>query len=133
MWENYNENELLKNMDNLQVESSFYHNIEASGIKGRIFGIKSRSTDKLIEFIKSGFKADFIYVDGSHMLLDCYTDIVLSWEILEKDGILAVDDYTYKKNEILNSPFEAVNHFLKLNENKYKLLHTGYRVFLQKL
>ena len=133
IWENYNENELLKNMDNLQVESSFYHNIEASGIKGRIFGIKSRSTDKLIEFIKSGFKADFIYVDGSHMLLDCYTDIVLSWEILEKDGILAVDDYTYKKNEILNSPFEAVNHFLKLNENKYKLLHTGYRVFLQKL
>ena len=133
MWENYNENELLQNIDNLKVESSFYHNIEASGLKDRIFGIKSSSTNKLMEFIKSGFKADFIYVDGSHLLLDFYTDLVLSWEILEKDGMLAIDDYHYKQDEILNSPFEAVNHFLKIYENKYKLLHTGYRVFLQKL
>jgi hypothetical protein len=133
MWENYNENKLLENIDNLKVESSFYHNIEVSGIKDRIFGIKSCSTNKLIEFIKTGFKADFIYVDGSHLLLDCYLDIVLTWEILEKDGILAIDDYYYKKDEILNSPFEAVNHFLKINECKYKLLHSGYRVFLQKL
>lgn len=133
MWENYNENKLLENMDNLKVEKSFYHNIETSGIKHRIFGIKSRSTDKLIEYIKKGFKADFIYVDGSHLLLDCYSDLLLSWEILEKDGILAVDDYYYKKDEILNSPYEAVNHFLKIYETKYKLLNTGYRVFLQKL
>ena len=133
MWENYNENKLLENIDNLKVESSFYNNIEVSGIKDRIFGIKSCSTNKLIEFIKTGFKADFIYVDGSHLLLDCYSDIVLTWEILEKDGILAIDDYYYKKDEILNSPFEAVNHFLKINEGKYKLLHSGYRVFLQKL
>jgi predicted O-methyltransferase YrrM len=133
MWENYNENNLLENMDNLKVESSFYHNIEASGIKDRIFGIKSSSTNKLIEFIKTGFKADFIYIDGSHLLLDCYSDIVLATEILEKDGILAIDNYYYKQDEILNSPFEAVNHFLKLYKNKYKLLHNGYRVFLQKL
>jgi hypothetical protein len=133
MWENYNENKLLENIDNLKVESSFYHNIEVSGIKDRIFGIKSCSTNKLIEFIKTGFKADFIYVDGSHLLLDCYSDIILAWEILEKDGILSIDDYYYKKDEILNSPFEAVNHFLKIYEGKYKLLHTGYRVFLQKL
>jgi len=133
MWKNYNKNELLKNIDNLQVESSFYRNIEASGIKERIFGIKTRSTDKLIEFIKNGFKADFIYIDGSHLLLDCYTDIVLSWEILEKDGILAVDDYYYKKDEILNSPFEGVNHFLENYKNVINILHSGYRVFIQKL
>jgi predicted O-methyltransferase YrrM len=133
LWENYNENTILENLNNLKVESSFYHNIEVSGIKDRILGIKSRSTDKLIEFIKNGFKADFIYVDGSHLLLDCYSDLVLSWEILEKDGILAIDDYIYKKEEILNSPYEAVNHFIKIYEHKYKLLHTGYRVFLQKI
>jgi len=132
MWENYTENELLKNVEDLKVESSFYHNIEVSDLKNRIFGIKSSSTNKLIEFIKNDFKADFIYVDGSHLLLDCYSDLILSWQILEKDGILAIDDYHYKQNEILNSPYEAVNHFLKIYENKYKLLNTGYRVFLQK-
>ena len=132
MWENYNENKLLENIDNLKVESSFYNNIEVSGIKDRIFGIKSCSTNKLIEFIKTGFKADFIYVDGSHLLLDCYSDIILTWEILEKDGILAIDDYYYKKDEILNSPFEAVNHFLKNYKNSINILHSGYRVFIQK-
>ena len=42
-------------------------------------------------------------------------------------------DIINPKDEILNSPFEAVNHFLKIYENKYKLLHIGYRVFLQKI
>jgi predicted O-methyltransferase YrrM len=131
-WENYDENNCLENIDNLKVESSFYRNVEKSGLKDRIFGFKSHSTDKLLEFIKSGFKADFIYVDGSHMLLDCYSDMVLSWELLEKGGIFAIDDYLLYKGEILKSPYEAVNHFLKLYQGKYKLLNMGYRVFLEK-
>ena len=133
MWTSYNENELLENIDNFNIESSFYQNIDISGLKDRIIGIKACSTDKLIEFIKDNFKADFIYVDGSHLLLDCYTDLVLSWQILENGGILAIDDYFYKREEVLNSPFEAVNHFLKIYEGKYKLLHKEYRVFLEKL
>jgi hypothetical protein len=39
----------------------------------------------------------------------------------------------YKKDMILHSPFEAVNHFLTLYKQKYKLLDCGYRIFLQKL
>ena len=46
---------------------------------------------------------------------------------------MGIDDYFYKKNSILDSPFEAVNHFLKSYDGKYKLLHKDYRVFLQKL
>lgn len=133
-WESYRENNLLSKMDNLQVEQSFYNNILSEGLTNRIFGIKSSSTEKLIEFIQNNTKFDLIYVDGSHVLLDCYTDLVLSWSILEKSGILVIDDYLYKKDEnILDSPFEAVNHFLKVFEEKYKLLDIGYRVFLEKL
>jgi predicted O-methyltransferase YrrM len=133
MWSSYNENSLLENMDALQVEQSFYKNVSSAGLKDRIIGIKSASTNKLLEYIRQGFKADFIYVDGSHLLLDCYTDLVLSWEILETDGILAIDDYLYKNDEILNSPFEAVNHFLKTYDGKYVLLDINYRVFLKKV
>ena len=81
------------------------------------------------------FFFDFIYVDGSHLLLDFYSDLVLSWQILERGGILAIDDYLYKKDDpnILNSPYQAVNHFLKVFENKYKLLSITYRVFLEKI
>jgi hypothetical protein len=71
-------------------------------------------------------------VDGSHLLLDAYTDIVLSWEILEKGGYLIVDDYLYKQDQVLKSPFEAVNHFLKLYKGQYNILSMDYRVFLEK-
>lgn len=133
MWSSYNENNLLENMDSLGVEKSFYKNISTVGLENRITGIKSDSTDALTQFLKVGSTFDFIYVDGSHLLLDCYSDLVLAWIILEKSGILAIDDYTYKYDSMLDSPFEAVNHFLKRYEGKYKLLHKAYRVFLQKL
>ena len=133
LWSSYNENKLLENMHELGVEKSFYKNISTFGLQNKITGIKSDSTIALTGFIKSGKIFDFIYIDGSHLLLDCYSDLVLAWEILEKDGILAIDDYLYKNETILDSPFEAVNHFLKRYEGKYKLLHKEYRVFLQKL
>ena len=78
---------------------------------------------------------DFIYVDGSHLLLDCYLDLVLSWKILNIGGILAIDDYLYKSDEqnILNSPHESINHFLKMIKNEYILLNKGYLVFIQKI
>jgi predicted O-methyltransferase YrrM/tetratricopeptide (TPR) repeat protein len=133
MWSSYNENKLLENMDSLGVEKSFYKNISSFGLENRITGIKSDSTDALTKFLKDGTIFDFIYIDGSHLLLDCYSDLVLAWIILEKHGIIAIDDYLYKVESMLDSPFEAVNHFLKRYEGKYKLLHKGYRVFLQKI
>ena len=135
MWSNYNENNLLSIIDNYDVKGSFYRNLKNANLENKIIGIQSDSTSALIQFIKENNTFDFIYVDGSHLLLDCYTDLILSWELLEKNGILAIDDYLYKKedNNILNSPYEAVNHFLKLYNSKYKILHIGYRVFLEKL
>jgi len=132
MWASYNENNLLENMDNLEIEKSFYKNINTSGLDGRITGIKMDSTTALLNYIRKNETFDFIYVDGSHLLLDCYSDLVLSWEILENGGILAIDDYYYKMETVLDSPFAAVNHFFKRYTNKYKLLHKGCRVFIQK-
>jgi tetratricopeptide (TPR) repeat protein len=132
-WSSYSENNFLENMDALEVEKSFNSNVRTFGLQDRIAGLKEDSTTVLIDFIENHQTFDFIYIDGSHLLLDCYIDLVLAWKILSKDGIMGIDDYLYKKNSILDSPFEAVNHFLKCYEGKYKLLHKGYRVFLQKL
>jgi predicted O-methyltransferase YrrM len=132
MWCNYNENNLLESIDNLKVKESFFKNIKTAGLQGKIVGIQKDSTDALLNYIQCREKFNFIYIDGSHLLLDCYSDLVLAWEILEQGGILAIDDYLYKKDTILDSPFEAVNHFLKRYNGKYKLLHKSYRVFLEK-
>lgn len=133
LWQSYNENTLLSKMDNFDIKGSFYKNIKTAGLNNRIKCIQMDSKKALIYFLKDKVSFDFIYVDGSHLLLDAYTDIILAWEILEKGGIMIIDDYLYKQNEVLNSPFEAVNHFLNLYKETYKLLHTNYRVFLEKL
>jgi hypothetical protein len=59
-------------------------------------------------------------------------DIFLAWKLLNKGGILAIDDYTFNKNDKMQSPFEAVNKFLNMYKGQYHLLYTGYRVFLEK-
>lgn len=135
LWSSYNENDLLSNMDNLQIESSFHKNIKMERMKGRVFGIKGDSSKVLMDMVVKNNMHDFIYVDGSHLMLDCYLDLILSWKILNKGGILAIDDYIYNidSGNKLDSPFEGVNHFLKKYENEYSLLHSGYRVFLQKI
>jgi hypothetical protein len=53
---------------------------------------------------------------------------------LVKDGLLAIDDYLYNKDvSVVDSPFEGINHFLNKHSTEIKLLHKGYRVFLQKI
>lgn len=139
-WESYDENKDLEHMYDLQVEQSFKKNIEKAGLKHRITGIKGDSYEVLLNMVKQGDRFDFIYVDGSHKLLDCYGDLLLSWELLNKNGILAIDDCLFKldeanvdKNKVFDTVLEAVNHFGKKFVNKYKVLHSSYRVFLQKI
>ena len=77
---------------------------------------------------------DFIYIDGSHLSFDCYSDLIQSWRLLARGGVLAIDDYLYNtEGAVVDSPFEGVNHFLKKHGNEIKILHKGYRVFLQKV
>jgi predicted O-methyltransferase YrrM len=134
-WISYDENEVLAVVDNYKIKDSFYHNVKKAGLYNRITGIQTDSMACLLEFIKDKKLFDFIYIDGSHLLLDTYADLILAWQILEKNGILAIDDYLYNVNDknILNSPHNAINHFLELFKGQYKILHIGYRVFVEKL
>jgi hypothetical protein len=138
-WSNYiegdiNKNvEMLNNIDELEVENSFYKNIAVEGLQERIHGIKGDSYEVLFQIMKEGKMFDFIYIDGSHLSFDCYSDLMISWRLLERGGILAIDDYLYNsEGAVINSPFEGVNHFLKKHCHEIKILHKGYRVFLQK-
>jgi predicted O-methyltransferase YrrM len=139
MWSNYTEtgvDGLHNNIINLEVEKSFHNNVKLAGMSERVKAVKGDSTEVLMNMIKSGDKYDFIYVDGSHLALDCFADLILSWELLNNCGIMAIDDYLYNyepNSSNFESPHEGVNRFLKKYEGKYKILHKDYRVFLEKL
>ena len=66
-------------------------------------------------------------------ILFYYLDIEISFELLNKKGILIIDDVPYLKEQILESPYEAVIPFLKRNEGQYRILKNTYRLFLEKI
>jgi len=137
-WENYDEDkiDILQNIESNRVEKVFYENIKAAGFEDRIRGIRGNSADVLCAFIRKGEMFDFIYVDGSHRCLDVCLDLFLSWQCLNKGGILAIDDYMYRYDRVKDQPYEypleAVDDFLKKYESEYVLLDKDYRVFLEK-
>lgn len=79
-------------------------------------------------------KFNLIYVDGSHEATDALTDILYAWILLEKGGVLAIDDYMFIPPNFSESrPKHAVDYFLKKFAGQYKLVSKGYRVFVKKL
>jgi predicted O-methyltransferase YrrM/tetratricopeptide (TPR) repeat protein len=135
MWKNYDEKnvDMLKNIEENHIENVFLTNIRKSGMNNRVSAYKGNSLNVLMMLLKGGKEMfDFIYVDGSHKCLDCYSDLILSWELLNPGGILAIDDYLFTAPTTLDCPMEAVDRFLQLYSGKYKLISKTYRVFIEK-
>jgi len=135
-WTDYNELDSVVKVEQMGVMEAFKRNISRAGMEHRVKICKGDSCDVLLCLNKEGQTFDFIYVDGSHLLLETYMDCVLAWTLLNKGGIMVIDDYMFEyKNEIsnINRPKEAVDHFLKKKIGEYNILNIGYRVFLEKI
>jgi predicted O-methyltransferase YrrM len=137
LWEDYDEvGGTLGTVDKIKenhIERIFYENIETSGLKHLFTVNKGNSFDVLLSLIKENEKFDVIYVDGSHTLLDSYTDIMLSYELLCKGGVLIIDDVPFNRGDVLNSPLEAVKRFVQRYQKRITILHNGYRLFIEKM
>jgi predicted O-methyltransferase YrrM len=136
-WKNYSEQQhaTMNNMVESGVECAFYINVEKARLSSRISARKGDSYDILLEMNRDGEKYDFIYVNGSHLCLNVYLDLMLSWKLLNVGGIMAIDDYTWNIGddfEKLKRPFESVNHFLEKCSNEITVLNKGYRIFIEK-
>ena len=139
-WKNYMEDNIsiLGSIEQDNIELVFYENIGKAGMATRIRGLKGDSADKLIELIRSREEFDFIYVDGSHKCLDCYTDMILSWSLLKTGGVLAVDDITYNYDRViagdyLGYPLMGKKHFMEKMKGQYEVISDSYRLFIRKL
>jgi len=157
-WDNYEEinvdkmknreilqnNEFVKALDCLsmikerKIEDIFHNNVAIAGMQNRIRTLKGDSHAVLLDLVNQKAKFDFIYVDGSHKCLDVALDLFLSWQLLEKGGIMAIDDYLYtleKDYDVnpLEYPYNAVNHFLDKYKKELIILEKGYRAFIKKI
>jgi predicted O-methyltransferase YrrM len=134
LWEDYEESSLSQGMNH--IKNVFENNIIIGGVSDRIAVIVGDSKDVLIDLLKKGVQYDFIYVDGSHHCLDCYSDIILGWNLLSIGGIMGIDDYLWQPqipNTMLDYPYYGVAFFMKRYSRNIKVINVGYRVFLKKI
>lgn len=76
---------------------------------------------------------DFIYIDGAHHADNVLLDAIMGFDVLRVGGIMIFDDYVWKMyRNLKENPAYAINTFLKMKRGKYRLLHVGGQVQLQK-
>jgi predicted O-methyltransferase YrrM len=138
-WEDYDEfgNPVLGEIGSRKIMEIYNENMVAGGVADRVRAVRGDSAEKLIELIRKGYHFDFIYVDGSHKCLDCYADMVLSWPLLKRGGIMAVDDVLFmaekKGADPLAVPYAGVEYFVEKYKGQYEIVHSGYRIYLRKI
>jgi predicted O-methyltransferase YrrM len=143
-WTNYDENGLasLGALEERCIERVFHENLRRAGVSGRVQTLKGDSVAMLLDLVEQKEQFDFVYVDGSHKCIDCYTDMALSWRLLKTGGTMVVDDYLLQPKivaeqqstagAVLDYPMKGVDHFLSKYEGTYRVLDKGYRVCLEK-
>jgi len=115
------------------IEQIYYNNLKEFNVEDRVRTLKGLSKDMLISLIKNNETFSFIYVDGSHAAFDVYMDLILSWELLDSNGIIGIDDYLWNDSSYTLQPKVAIDNFLQQYSGKYHLLDMGYRVFIMKI
>ena len=121
--ENNDHKTFLKNNE----EMNFDFNISTCKNSNKIIVHKITSDD----FFKNNTSTfNFIYIDGCHEPEFIKRDIENSFSVLEKNGIMWMDDYGGGNGiDIKNT----MNKFLEKYKGQYAIIHTGYQLAIKKL
>ena len=120
-----------KDLDTKIIEKNFDTNLSKYCRLNRMKKYKMTS-NKFFDINENKF--DLIYVDGDHSCDQVYIDINNAWKVLNKNGILILDDYLwwFYKNLKMN-PSTAINNFIKKNYNEFSNLIVWKQVIIQKI
>jgi predicted O-methyltransferase YrrM len=121
--ENNDHKELL--LEN--AEENFDYNISICKNSSKII-IKKITSD---EFFKNNTNIyNFIYIDGCHEPEFIKRDMLNSFKILEKGGVMWMDDYGGGDGVSIRN---AMDNILESLNGQFKLIHKGYQLAIQKL
>jgi predicted O-methyltransferase YrrM len=118
-----------------EIEKKFDEAIEKTGKKDQYVKMKMISSKALIKLKEFGFIIfDFIFIDASHEAKDVITDAILSWDILNEEGILIFDDYKWDKLKGEEfRPKLAIDSFVAMFKPQLKTLYSGYQYIIEKI
>ena len=107
-------------------ESNFDYNIKITKNNNKI-KINKITSDMFFKNNNTIF--NFIYIDGCHEPDFIIRDMENSFNALDKNGIMWMDDYGGGDGiQIKNS----MNNFLEKYKNKYDIIHMGYQLAIRK-
>ena len=107
-------------------ESNFDRNISICKNNGKIT-IHKTTSDDFFSINKNTFT--FIYVDGCHMCEFITRDLENSFNVLEKGGIMWMDDYLGGDGIQIKKTMED---FLEKYNGQYELINKGYQLAIRK-
>jgi len=114
------------------VESRFDHNVEARGSGTKVKKIVGESVVALPSLRRDNY--DFIYIDGSHFVIDVLRDAVLCWNSLKVGGIIIFDDYGFGSPEQPETRTGiGIDSFLSAFSTHIEVLHKGWQVIVKKI
>jgi predicted O-methyltransferase YrrM len=114
-----------------KTEANFDKNLSVFG--SRLIKIKSTSFSYYNEYTKREIY-DLIYVDGSHHCDDVVIDAIKCFEQLKIGGLMILDDYLWRfYPNYLDNPASAINCFLKIKKNSYRILRVYEQIIIQKM
>ena len=113
-------------------ERNFDYNVRLAGCTDKIIKLRGRS-QQVLPFLPDS-SCDFVYIDGSHMILDVLQDAAMCWQLLKPGGVLIFDDYEHAlfPDSFGMSAGPAVRAFLSLLSGEYELLFQDWQVALRK-
>jgi predicted O-methyltransferase YrrM len=110
-----------------EQEQNFDYNITHCSNTTKIT-VNKTTSDKFFETNMKTFT--FIYIDGCHIWDFILRDMENSFKVLEKDGIMWMDDYSSSTNNY--ESYHVMNKWLSEHEGEYTIIHKGYQLAIRK-
>ena len=126
-FEGGNEHKLIGQEYMHGVRERFFNNIKETNRLESIRILEEYSDLGLLKLIhEDDIKFDFIYIDGSHMAIDVLTDLVLSFRLLNNNGLCICDDYNWSPNlsdfDLNQSPKMAIDSFSSIYSKRIEFI-----------
>jgi len=109
------------------TQEDFKYNISLSPHSEKLMLFPMKSKDF---YRDTSYYFDFIYIDGEHTPEALENDLESCWKILNKDGMIWIDDYLGGGEKKILKP--TVDKFLTKYKSQIRLIHKEYQVGIVK-
>lgn len=105
--------------------------IKEAGYENRVEFIWGKSQDVLPRLYKSGERYQFIFIDGDHRFASVLLDLILSDNLLDIGGVIALDDIGWamaEKENVHGSANRALAYLFSTNRYKIEIVNGNFCV-----